>query len=181
MTLTRGSDLSCASPCSTATLVTDLPIRASSSGPNNGPATGCGTALVEAFSVEKRLPDKRVGPAMVRNTWRLDTVDTFAEVVDQGEQARAHVWEQWARAGGALPYEISRMEEALSWPGLVLSNGHAVEGRILLAWGFCVAYGRPVRALLRKRGWSRTTFYRSVETGADRIASYLNARAVAVR
>jgi len=137
--------------------------------------------LVEAFSVEKRLPDKRVGPAMVRNTWRLATVDTFAEVVDQGEQARAHVWEQWARAGGALPYEISRMEEALSWPGLVLSNGHAVEGRVLLAWGFCVAYGRPVRALLRKRGWSRTTFYRSVETGADRIASYLNTRAVTVR
>ena len=73
------------------------------------------------------------------------------------------------------------MEEALSWPGQVLANGHAVEGKVLLAWAFCVAYGRPVRALLRKRGWSRTTFYRSVDTGAERIASYLNARGVAVR
>jgi hypothetical protein len=63
----------------------------------------------------------------------------------------------------------------------VLSNGHAVEGRVLLAWAFCVAYGRPVRSLLRKRGWSRTTLYRSVETGAERIAVWLNKRGVAVR
>jgi len=41
-----------------------------------------------------------------------------------------------------------------------------------------VAYGRPVRALLRKRGWSRTTFYRSVESGVERIAVYLNAHGV---
>ena len=80
-----------------------------------------------------------------------------------------------------MPYEISRMEEALSWPGLVLSNGYAVEGRVLLAWGFCVGYGRPLRALMRKRGWSRSTFYRSVEYGAERIAGHLNAHGVAVR
>lgn len=73
------------------------------------------------------------------------------------------------------------MEEALSWPGLVLSNGHAVEGKVLLAWGFCTAYGRPVRQLLRKRGWSRSTFYRNVDAGSARIADHLNKRAVAVR
>ena len=38
-----------------------------------------------------------------------------------------------------------------------------------------------VLRLLRKRGWARTTFYRSVEIGAERIAGYLNNRGVAVR
>ena len=85
--------------------------------------------------------------------------------------ARENVWDKWARAGGALPYEVSRMEEALSWPGQVLSNGHAAEGKVLLAWTFCVAYGRPLRQLMRKRGWSRSTFYRAVDTGSARIAA----------
>ena len=137
--------------------------------------------MIEAFVIERRIPDKRVGPAMVRNTWKIDTIDEFSERVGQGEIARENVWEKWARAGGATAREVSRMEEALSWPGLVLSNGHAVEGKVLLAWGFCTAYGRPVRALLRKRGWSRSTFYRYVDTGSARIADHLNARAVAVR
>jgi hypothetical protein len=69
------------------------------------------------------------------------------------------------------------------WPDrdrFVLSNGHAVEGKVLLAWGFSVAYGRPVRRMLRKRGWSRSTFYRYVDTGSGRIADHLNARSVTV-
>jgi len=103
--------------------------------------------LIEAFTIERRIPDKRVGPAIVKGAWAsIPTTDSFAERVDQGELAREHVWNEWARASGALPYEVSRMEEALSWPGQVLSNGYAVEGKVLLAWAFCVAYGRPVRA-----------------------------------
>ena len=82
---------------------------------------------------------------------------------------------------GALPYEVSRMEEALSWPGLVLANGHAAEGKALLAWAFCVGYGKPLRALMRQRGWSRSTFYRAVDSGSARIAAYLNARGATVR
>ena len=137
--------------------------------------------MVEAFTIERRIPDKRVGPAMVRNTWKLDTTDTFAERVGQGELARENVWEAWARAGGALPHEVSRMEEALSWPGTILANGHATEGKVLLAWAFCVAYGKPLRRMTNQRGWSRTTFYKAVDSGSARIADYLNARAVAVR
>ena len=98
--------------------------------------------MVEAFTIERRIPDKRVGPAIVKSAWaKIDTTDTFADRVHQGELARENVWEAWARAGGALPYEVSRMEEALSWPGQVLSNGHAAEGKALLAWAFCVGYG----------------------------------------
>ena len=99
----------------------------------------------------------------------------------QGELAREHVWDKWARAGGALPYEVSRMEEALTWPGTVLANRHAVEAKTLLAWAFCVAYGKPLRRMLRKRGWSRSTFYRCVDGGSKRNADYLNQRSVTVR
>ena len=60
------------------------------------------------------------------------------------------------------------MEEALSWPGTVLANGHAVEGKVLLAWAFCVAYGKPLSRMLRQRGWSRTTFYNAPWTAARR-------------
>ena len=84
-------------------------------------------------------------------------------------------------SGGALPYEVSRMEEALSWPGTILANEHAVEAKTLLAWAFCVAYGKPLRRMLRKRGWSRSTFYRCVDSGSKRIADYLNQRSVTVR
>jgi hypothetical protein len=138
--------------------------------------------LIEAFTIERRIPDKRVGPALVRSHWAsIHTTDSFAERVGQGELARENVWEAWARAGGALPYEVSRMEEALRWPAVVLSNGHAAEGKVLLAFAFTTAYGRSLRALLAKRGWSRSTFYRSVDRGSARIAEYLNARSVTVR
>ena len=73
------------------------------------------------------------------------------------------------------------MEEALSWPGQVLTNGHATEGKVLLTWAFCIAYGRPLSRTMRQRGWSRTTFYKAVDTGMARIADYLNKRAVTVR
>ena len=138
--------------------------------------------MVEAFTIERRIPDKRVGPAIVKGAWaQIDTTDTFADRVYQGELARENVWEAWARAGGALPHEVSRMEEALCWPGQVLSNGHATEGKVLLAWAFCIGYGKPLRRMLHQRGWSRTTFYKAVDSGSAQIAVYLNQRSVAVR
>jgi len=138
--------------------------------------------IVEAFLVERRLPSRKIGPALVRSHWAsMTVVDSFSDKVHQGELAREHVWDKWARAGGALPYEVSRMDEALRWPALVLSNGHASEAKVLLAFALCTAYGRSLRALLAKRGWSRSTFYRAVDRGSARIAEYLNARSVAVR
>ena len=103
--------------------------------------------LVEAFMIERRIPDRRIGPAMLRNTWKLDTTDTFADRVAQGEAPREAVLEKWAREGGASSVEVSRMEEALGWPGAILANGgdrHAVEARCLLAWAFHAARGRVV-------------------------------------
>ena len=171
----------------TSTLERDLSLRTlAGTGELERPRTWTGEwvkhRMVEAFTIERRIPDKRVGPAIVKGAWAtIDTTDTFADSVYQGELARENVWDKWARAGGALPYEVSRMEEALSWPGQVLANGHAVEGKVLLAWAFCVAYGKPLRRMLRKRGWSRSTFYRCVDSGSKRIADYLNQRSVTVR
>jgi hypothetical protein len=45
--------------------------------------------MVEAFTIERHIPDKRVGPAIVEGAWAsIPTTDTFAERVDQGELAR---------------------------------------------------------------------------------------------
>ena len=99
---------------------------------------------------------------MLRNTWKVETTDTFAERSPRRSTARSGV-EKWARDGGATSVEVSRMEEALGWPGAILANGsdrYAVEARCLLAWAFHVAYGKPLRRLMQRRGWSRSTFYR---------------------
>lgn len=116
--------------------------------------------------VERRMPDRRVGPTIVKSAWHaIPTTDSFADKVAQGEAPRQEIWEAWARAGGCTAAQVSRMEEALSWPGAILANdaSHAVEARCLLAWAFTVAYGRSLRHLMRTRGWSRSSFYRSVE------------------
>ena len=35
--------------------------------------------MVEAFTIERRIPDKRVGPAIVKGAWAsIDTTDSFA-------------------------------------------------------------------------------------------------------
>src|SRR4249919_1502978 len=59
--------------------------------------------LVEAFTIERRIPDKRVGPALVRSHWAsIATTDTFAERVHQGEAASAHVQDAWANSRGGV-------------------------------------------------------------------------------
>jgi hypothetical protein len=42
--------------------------------------------------------------------------DSFADRVAQGELASGHVWEDWEHVGGVMPFEVSRMHEALAWP-----------------------------------------------------------------
>ena len=140
--------------------------------------------LVEGFTIERRMPDRRIGPAIVKGAWlAIPTTDSFSDKVAQGEAPRQEIWEAWARAGGCTAAQVSRMEEALAWPGAILANGggRAVEARCLLAWAFTVAYGRSLRQLMRTRGWSRSSFYRSVEDGAARIASHLNRHDAKVR
>ena len=78
--------------------------------------------MVEAFTIELRLPDKQIGPAIVKGAWASWRANTF------GTNGLA--------PGGALPNEVSRMEEALSWPGTILANGHAGRGQDAARMGF---------------------------------------------
>ena len=140
--------------------------------------------LVEGFRIERRLPDKRIGPGIVKGAWAQHPHRRqLCRSRCQGESPRQEIWEAWARAGGCTAAQVSRMEEALAWPGAILANGggRAVEARCLLAWAFTVAYGRSLRRLMHTRGWSRSSFYRSVEDGAERIASHLNRQGAKVR
>jgi hypothetical protein len=136
--------------------------------------------LVHAFTVERKIPG-RPGPALLRNTWRLATLDSFSDRVAQGEAPRRELYARWARAAGATAHEVSLMEEAFGWLPQALCNGRVVEGKCLLCWAHSQAGGPPLRRTIRMRGWSRSTFLRRVEGGAEAIANHLRARDVPLR
>jgi hypothetical protein len=136
--------------------------------------------LIFAFQVERKLPG-RPGPALLRNTWRLATIDSFSDRVAQGEAPRAEIYRRWARAGGATSLEVSLLEEAFGWVPQALSNGGVVAGKCLLCWAHSQAGGPHLRKTIRARGWSRSTFLRRVEAAAEAIADHLNRHGVQVR
>jgi hypothetical protein len=55
------------------------------------------------------------------------------------------------------------------------------ERQFLAAQALAADAGLSTRAMLRARGWPRTTFYRAVGNAASRIAAALDERGVAVR
>ena len=69
------------------------------------------------------------------------------------------------------------MEEAQGWL-LLVEEG---ERRCLGVSALAAASGTPVRKVLRQRGWSKSTFYRKVDSGSAHIAAILGERGVAVR
>ena len=74
----------------TSTLERDLNLRRPVTGelerPSAWTADWVKHRMVEAFTIERRIPDKRVGPAIVKGAWsKIATTDSFAERVDQGE------------------------------------------------------------------------------------------------
>ena len=133
--------------------------------------------MVEAFTIERGFPTSASARQSSKARGPGSPPPTPSRKLSGKASGPRERLGQMGPRRGALPYEVSRMEEALSWPGLVLGNGHAAEGKALLAWAFCVAYGKPLRQLIRKRGWSRS----SVDGGSARIAEHLNKRTVAVR
>lgn len=128
--------------------------------------------LREAYEVERRLPGGRRQNG--GNGWPA-IVHTFTDLVGWTD-ARDRVWREWARARGAYAFEISRMDEALGW--LVILANHPGERNCLTAW--CRTDG-SLTALMRRRGWSRPTFYRRVNDGSNRIARALNVKGVKIR
>jgi hypothetical protein len=131
--------------------------------------------LVEAFATEKRMPGQRFA-AITSSSWPAAPLHEFADRVHWTD-ARQRVWESWEKSRGVYPYEVSRMEESFSW----LRWLHDGERRCLAAWALASARGFSVRAMLDKRRWSRSTFYRRIDEAAQRIADRLNTEGVQVR
>lgn len=128
--------------------------------------------LREAFEIDRRLPKAtRSGGG---NGWP-PILHEFADVVGWND-ARSRVWADWQRAKGAYAFEVSRMEEAFGWLGIL--TDYPGERRCLEAWA---RNTRSLSSELRKRGWSRATFYRRVDDGSERIAAVLNCQGSKVR
>ena len=131
--------------------------------------------LREAFAVEQRLPESGRPRGLV-SFWPAVLHD-FQDML-HWDDARERVWQSWAQSkGGVHAFEISRMEEVQGWL-LLVEEG---ERRCLGVWALAAARGIPIRKVLRRRGWSKSTFYRKVDGGAAHIAAILGARGVAVR
>jgi hypothetical protein len=135
--------------------------------------------MLEAFTIQQKLPQDRHFVKKVTTAWPAQPLTEFHEMVgwDEGE-TRRRVWDGFANAKGAFSYEISRMEEAQDWLRFVPEG----ERRCLLAWAIGTVKAISIKKILRKHGgWTKTTFYRAINSGAARIAERLNREGVQVR
>jgi Domain of unknown function (DUF6362) len=127
--------------------------------------------LIEAYSIERRLPQVR-RRLLIASAWPSMAVE-FSDVVGRATEARAEVFRSWENARlGVSAQDLSRMEQAHDW--LAILKPYPQERLCLMQWAASVAYGRSMRRLLMRRGWSRSTFYRHVTAGAHIIALKLN-------
>jgi hypothetical protein len=135
--------------------------------------------LVEAFEVEAKLPGVR-NIRGSNNAWPIMSRE-FEDLIGWSDEARQAVWEDWERAKGAFPYEVTRYEETITW--LAILADQPGEQRCLVAWAKLKAKPRraSLRKLMRRTGWSRSTFHRRRDSGAARIADWLNSHGVMVR
>ena len=125
--------------------------------------------LIEAYRIEQRLPGhmrrRMVAP------WPAHPYE-FADIVGW-DNASERVLESWANArGGVYAVEISRMEQAHEWLRVQLAQ-RQIERACLASWAACIAYKHSLRALMVRKRWSRSTFYRRVEDGSRIIAQSL--------
>jgi hypothetical protein len=124
--------------------------------------------LVEAYSVERRLPAKR-RPLLIASAWP-STVVEFSDLIGRADEARRQVFQSWLEYTrlGVSAEDISRMEQAHDW--LAILAPYPEERLCLAQWAAAVAYRRPVSRLLLQRRWSKPTFYRRITAGAHVIA-----------
>lgn len=123
--------------------------------------------LIEAYSVERRLPQSRRRP--ITNAWPK-VVPEFSDIVGRADDAREQVLDVWQNCnGGASAQELTRMETAHDWLRIILAR-YPQERLCLGHWAAGIAYRRSLRRLLAQRRWSRSTFYRYAMAGALIIA-----------
>lgn len=131
--------------------------------------------LVEAYRVEARLPG--LSRRKINGVWP-SAPHEFADVVGW-EDASERVLQRWSKARGAFAAEISRMEQAQGWL-LELLRTRPEERLCLAHWATAIAYNHSLRALIVRRRWSRSTFYRRVLQGSVIISNELQASATPV-
>ncbi len=129
--------------------------------------------IVEAYTVERKLPGvRRVDNGSAWPEYNY----TFSDKVGWPD-SRERVLDEWSRSsGGAFALEITRMDEAHEWMRVYLAAPYEIERVCLSAWATAQAYHRPLRPLLARRRWSSSTFYRYRTQGASIIAMALEAK-----
>lgn len=127
--------------------------------------------LIEAYSVERRLPQSR-RHLVIASAWPPMATE-WSDIVGRADDDRKERFQAWEYARlGVSAADISRMEQAHDWLRVALS-GFPEERLCLGQWAAAVVYHRSLRRLLLKRQWSRSTFYRYVSAGAHIIACKL--------
>jgi len=104
--------------------------------------------LVEAFDILARS-GTRVGPRQHANGWPA-MVHEFADLVDAQARAIAEKEKQQERAARPTADELSRMNEALTWP-LRHLDGRPLQSDALMLWAYATALGRDMSAMLHAR------------------------------
>jgi hypothetical protein len=133
--------------------------------------------LIEAYSVERRLPVAR--RRMVGSAWPVMAVE-FSDIVGRADDDRKERFAAWEHTRlGVSAADITRLEEAHDWL-LIILLPYPEERLCLSQWAAAIAYRRSVRKMLEKRGWSRSTFYRFVTAGAHVIALELTRQGLPV-
>jgi hypothetical protein len=123
--------------------------------------------LVEAYSVERRLPQVR-RRLLIASAWPPMATE-FADIVGRADDDRKERFQAWEYAQlGVSASDIDRMEQAHDW--LAILAPYPEERLCLAQWAAAVAYRRSLRRLLLQRRWSRMTFWRRVTAGAHIIA-----------
>jgi hypothetical protein len=130
--------------------------------------------LIEAYSVERRLPQLR--RRAIAGAWPATVVE-WEDILGRASEVRQQVLQSWEYSNsGVSAAELTRTEQAHDWLRVILAP-HPTERLCLAHWATAIAYGRSVRSLLKRRRWSRSTFYRYVTAGARHRAGIAAARA----
>jgi hypothetical protein len=127
--------------------------------------------LIEAYSVERRLPQSR--RRAIGTAWPPMAVE-WGDIIGRADEVRQAVLQSWEFSNaGVSAADITRMEEAHDWLRIILFP-YPQERLCLAHWAAAIAYHRSLRRLLQQRKWSRSSFYRYVSAGALVVALELD-------
>jgi hypothetical protein len=109
--------------------------------------------LIEAYSVERRLPQLRQRAAA--GAWPATVVE-WEDLIGRADSARQQVLQSWEYSNaGVSAAELSRMEEAHNWLRIILAP-YPTERLCLAHWATAILSQKP--PAVETAPWSRSTF-----------------------